>query len=514
MLISNPLAKEPKKSSLTSGLKWKRRDDLPPLTRLKIASQASFFARYGTITRLAEQYAVSRPFIYEQKARLLTQASNIFEGQKVAKPTTDLTTIAQILRLRLIGRCSLASISELLSIQESECNSVGYISENLQRIGTQLGNQIAWSGSTVAATDELYFAGHSPILVTVDVVSQAILKIERIDLFSSSSWHHHVESLQKAGIQFLKIISDEGNVMAGGRRLLSQPVTWQPDTFHAVRGRLGLFKSRFVKQIAALQTVCSDRETLFWATKSAKVRAKAFTQWETACAEIPKIEALQTQFLFLYGCMLQQFKLFSGRDARLRDRTFAEKEVECAIELLKMLQIKGLDVELKTILNTLPNLFNFLDFAKENLKTFDASIDPLAAPYWKRAWQATKIAAKIKKNDPKQRLWLHFAQSDLELLNDYYGNGDTFEALKRSLFKQLDSMGSQASSPVETANSFIRPFLNQSRDQIQQHTLNLLMFYYNHRILKRGKNKGFSPWQILTGEPNAPNWLDLMLKIA
>jgi hypothetical protein len=418
------------------------------------------------------------------------------------------------LRLRLIGRCSLASISELLSIQESECNSIGYISEALQRIGTQLGTQISGSGSIVAATDELYFAGHHAILVTVDVVSQAILKIELIENFSSLSWRNHIESLQNAGIQFLKIISDEGNVMSGGRRLLAQSVTWQPDTFHAVSGRLGLFKSRLAKQKATAEALRTNRETLFWATKSDKVRSKSFSQWEAAEAEILKIEALQALFLFLYGCILQQFKLFRGNDATLRDRSFAEKEVACAIEFLKTLEIKGLAEELKAILNTLPDLFNFLDFAKEHLKAFDASIDALAAPYWKRAWQAAKIAAKIKKNYPNQRLWNDFSQSDLDLLNDYYLNGDSFEDLKRSLFGQLDRICSQASSPVETANSFLRPFLNQARDPIQQHSLNLLMFYYNHRILKRGKNKGFSPWQILTGNPNAPNWLDLMLKMA
>jgi hypothetical protein len=512
MLNPNSLAKEPEKSSLTIRLKL-RRDDLTPLTRLKIASQATFFARYGTITRLAEQYDVSRPFIYEQKAKLQAHASNIFEAPKVAKPTDDLTTLAKILRLRLIGRCSLSSISELLSINKSECNSIGYISESLQRIGNQLGNEIAWSGQTVAATDELYFAGHQPILVTVDVASQAILKIELINDFSSSSWTNHLESLQKRGIQFLKIISDEGTVMAGGRSALAQSVTWQPDTFHAVSGRLGLFKSRLAKQKATVSAVRADRERLFWATKSAKIRAKALTQWEAASAEILKIEQLQAQFLFLYGCILQQFKLFRGTDATLRERSFAEMEVTCAIELLKTLEIKGLETELKAILNTLPNLFNFLDFAKDHLKAFDASIDPLAAPYWKRAWQAAKIAAKIKKNYPNQRLWKDYSQSDLDLLSDYYPNRDTFEDLKRSIFKELDWICSQASSPVENANSFLRLFINQSRDQIQQHSLNLLMFYYNHRILQRGKNKGFSPQQILVGTQKPSNWLELMLKM-
>jgi hypothetical protein len=514
MLNPNSLAKEPEKSSLTIRLKFQRRDDLSGLIRLKIASQAFCFARYGLITRLSAQYGISRTFIYDLKSKLGAQVSNIFESSKVASPVPFLSTVAQILRLRLIGRCSLSSIRELLSWNESECNSLGYISETLQRIGTQLGSQIEWTGSSVAATDELYYCGHRPILMTVDVRSQAILKIELVSDFSSDSWKKHVESLQTSGIQFLKIISDEGNVMAGGRTLLSQPVTWQMDTFHAVSGRLSIFKSRLAKQLQTLQTYRANREQLFWTTKSDKTQAKAFEQWEKTCAEGLEIQEKQAQFGFLYGCILKQFTLFSSKEARLRERTFAETEVRTALEWLKTLEIKGLEPELELLEKRLPTLFAFLDFAQTNLKAFDALVGPVAAPYWKRAWQATKIAAKIKKNYPKQLIFKAYAQSDLELLHDYYADWDSFEDLQKSIFGQLDEIGSQASSPVETANSFIRPFLNQSRDQIQQHTLNLLMFYYNHRILQRGKNKGFSPWQILTGRSNTPHWLDEMLKIA
>jgi hypothetical protein len=69
MLISNSLAKEPEKSSLTFCLKFQRRDDLDGLIRLKIASQALCFARYGVITRLAAQYGISRTFIYDLKSK-------------------------------------------------------------------------------------------------------------------------------------------------------------------------------------------------------------------------------------------------------------------------------------------------------------------------------------------------------------------------------------------------------------------------------------------------------------
>jgi hypothetical protein len=89
MSNSNSLAKEPEKSSLTFGLKFKRRSDLTSLSRLKIASEVLCFSCRGTITRLAEQYNISRPFIYDLKSKLEAHTSNIFEAKKVAKPSPD-----------------------------------------------------------------------------------------------------------------------------------------------------------------------------------------------------------------------------------------------------------------------------------------------------------------------------------------------------------------------------------------------------------------------------------------
>ena len=513
MLSKNSVSKEPPKSSLTIRLKFQRRQDLAPLIRLKIASEALCFARYGVITRLSSQYAVSRTFIYGLKSQLSAQLSNIFAPSKVVDSGSFLGTLAMIVHLRLVGRCSLYSISELLGTFGIKTKSVGFISEQLQALGRKISPQLDWQGETVAATDELYYAGNHPILVTVDVASQAILKIEAVACVDSASWHTHLDALQSAGITFQKVISDEGSAMRGGRSLLSQPVKWQPDTYHVLSGRLGDFKRRFQKQLLGLQTVIEGRATLFWSTSNECILLRCFTQWEQVQAQKAQLEQLQEDFSFLYGCLLDQLSLFEGHQAALRERSFAETEVRTAIELLQTLEIKGLDAELKTILHRLPDLFEFLDFAKQQLPAWEASMDPLTVPYWKRAWQAAKKAAKIKKNPKLKRRYNDWTQADLAFLNEYYAEENAFEDRKRTVFNQLDRICSQASSAVETVNSFLRPFLNQSRDQIQQYTLNLWMFYYNHRILKRGKHKGFSPWQILTGTTQTQTVIDMILQL-
>jgi hypothetical protein len=71
---------------------------------------------------------------------------------------------------------------------------------------------------------------------------------------------------------------------------------------------------------------------------------------------------------------------------------------------------------------------------------------------------------------------------------------------KALVFDKLDSIV-RASSLVEMVNALIRPSLNSCKGQITQETLNLIMFYHNHRRYKSGKRPGKAPIELLTGKP-------------
>jgi hypothetical protein len=100
--------------------------------------------------------------------------------------------------------------------------------------------------------------------------------------------------------------------------------------------------------------------------------------------------------------------------------------------------------------------------------------------------------AKHKRYPQQERCaWLAFAEGLLD---------DQFDALKTLVFDQLDSIV-RASSLVEMVNSFIRPSLHSCKGQLTQESLNLIMFYHNHRRYKSGKRKGKAPIELLTGKP-------------
>lgn len=98
--------------------------------------------------------------------------------------------------------------------------------------------------------------------------------------------------------------------------------------------------------------------------------------------------------------------------------------------------------------------------------------------------------------------WLDFSEG---LLDTQFAS---FHAL---VFEKLDTIV-QSSSLVEMVNSFIRPYLNSSKGHITQETLNLIMFYHNHRRYKSGKRQGKAPIELLTGETLGADWVDLLIQ--
>jgi len=87
--------------------------------------------------------------------------------------------------------------------------------------------------------------------------------------------------------------------------------------------------------------------------------------------------------------------------------------------------------------------------------------------------------------------------------------GTEVDTLKALGFDKLDTIV-RASSLVEMVNSLIRPSLKSCKGQITQETLNLIMFYHNHRRYKSGKRQGQAPLALLTGEPLEAPWWELL----
>jgi hypothetical protein len=225
-------------------------------------------------------------------------------------------------------------------------------------------------------------------------------------------------------------------------------------------------------------------------------------------------EAIQTAdgFNFLYRCILAQLNVFDQK-GEVRSRQKAEGEVQCAIELMRQLNVKGLAKELDDLEKVLPCLFNFLDKALQVSQDLRPITGELELPFWTSAWTNLKKAQKSK-NYAKQKMFRQRAEGFLHMLKEHYNEDEpTFAERQKLVFANLDHIV-QSSAVVENLNAFIRSFLDQARDQISQETLNLILFYYNHKVHKRGKRRGMAPIEILTGEKLEKPWYEILMDIA
>jgi hypothetical protein len=123
------------------------------------------------------------------------------------------------------------------------------------------------------------------------------------------------------------------------------------------------------------------------------------------------------------------------------------------------------------------------------------------------AWQWDHQVYQAKSAEQKRfycderDFWLTYAEALF---------GPAINALKEATFSELDKVV-RSSSLVEMVNSLIRPYLNTCKGKITQETLNLIMFYHNHRPFNDGKRKGKAPLEILTGKSLNKHWVDILL---
>jgi tetratricopeptide (TPR) repeat protein len=492
------------------GVRFYRRPDLTTEVRLRIASIALYFSVHGTISRLSDKYNVSRQFIYDLSAQFEACGKACFD----ARPTFDipqdkLLSLQWILSLRLEGKSPIEGISSILKRFNIPYNSVGLISQELQRIGLKQGN-ILTSGSAVVrlvfCCDEVFSKGQA-ILITVDPLSMCILQIDLSANRKGESWSAHWSRLLGEGYVPLCLCNDEGLGMSSAQKDVLPGTVRQSDTFHAVAHRLGTWVERL--ETKAFKAIEAEYACLqLWETsKTAAVWDKRGQAYAQAQQKAQQAIALSDTFVFLYHCLLSSFHIFDNK-GRLKEIDRTLEDFDTALDLIKTLAHQDINKEIKSIENCKSDLFNFMSVAQQTVNTLAQQVPMDILKDLCLAWQTHKNAIKAKQTDRKNAL-KRKEKYILKQLKE--GNQtDKIEAYKDLVYAELNKIV-QSSAAVECINSILRPYLNTSKNQISQAALNLFMAYHNHRRFKAGERKGKTPFEILTGEKQEKDWLELML---
>jgi len=486
-------------------MQFVRRPDLDAQTRISIVMLAWLYQGvYGKMTQIAARYRISRTFLYQLLFVANLHLEVLFSDEKCLLQQDQHRFHQLILLLRLEGKCSIPSISTILKTLQYQPHSVGYLSNFFHRAGHALPSTVSMASKKVVfyLSDEI-FALHTPILVTIDAQSTAILNIELASDRSAQTWSAHFTKLHDHRFDGIGMASDRGKGVVAGYQATCQEALWVCDYFHEFRDLFNVLHQLERKAYSAIGKE-HDAAQKWERAKSAATFDKRFQQYHHASQAC---EQLMTQYdqLDLLLQLLREALLVCSPQGKLRTREGVRSALTLLVTMLSEINCAALSTPLKSI---------------------QAHMDDIVVPFA----QAEAIYAKLLAVVPRQPLdflvlaWHHdhFSDQAQAKLQHYHQQerdhwlacaegllDEEGVALKTWVFAQLDTIV-RASSLVEMVNSFIRPSLTSCKGHITQEALNLILFYHNHRRYKSGKRKGKAPIELLTGEALEADWVELL----
>jgi tetratricopeptide (TPR) repeat protein len=496
------------------GNKFIRRPDLTTFDRLQIAYEAfcaKIFGHWGMISALARYHNISRTFIYNTLA-VFEEVVELALGEPPQQIEIEnkRESVELIIVLRLEGKCGIGAISTIMKRLNHRFSGQGTVSTYLNHIGSLVPSGLMTEDNVrlVFLSDEI-FSGNTPILITVDPISSAILKIELVDKRRAEEWSKHWLCLKKNGFEAIYYVTDEGSGLCSAHDNLFSGAMRQPDTFHAVAYRLGGRLERLEESAYKAIAYEYDRKEKILSAKSEDVIRERTQKYEQARDKAEKAMELYDSFSYLYGCILGEMKPFR-HDGELRNRQQAEENIQAALEMIESLGHEKINDAVNKIRRVMPTLLNYFDVACEVREGLgDLAIGQNALASLCLAWQHHKAVIKAKKTDRRKKC-ADREQRCLEFAEGYLQ--EKFEIIKDRVYNELDTIV-QSSAMVECINSIIRPYLNTSRGQVNQNMLNLIAFYHNNRRYRVGKRANKTPMEILTGKKQEKDWTELLFDL-
>ena len=488
-------------------MKFIRRHDLDPHTRIEIVKLAwQGQGIYGHMTQMAQDFHISRTFLYQLTWAAQHQLETLFSEPKPLDPDLHSQWEPWILLLRLEGKCSIPSLSCILQRMEYRPSSVGYLSEYLQDYGRCVPSTLSMPHKKVVfyLSDEI-FAIRAPILVTIDAQSTAILKIELASDRSAQTWETHFKDLGAHRFHSLGMASDRGVGLKAGYQAACQAGFWVCDQFHEFQDLFNRCHQLERKAYGAISKEIKAAGT-FANAKSEGNLQKRLEQYDQTRQECEHAIERYDQLDLLLSMLSETLHLCSDL-GRLRTVEEVRSDLTLILSLMEDIEDEKLPQLLKPIRSHMDDiLVPFRQVERIHTDLLEWMPEPIVDAFV-LAWHHDHLVYQShgKKKHYHRResdYWLNFAEGLLD---------DRFDEFKVLVFEKLDSIV-KASSLVEMVNSLIRPYLNSCRGQITQETLNLIMFYHNHRRYKGGKRQGKAPIELLTGEALEADWVELLMQ--
>ncbi len=484
-----------------------KRPDIPIEDRIKIAAKCIVNrGQYGLVTNLAEFYNVSRQFIYMQED-MITNFFSTYEEQKLQNDIEAYDYIHRfILAARLICKASIEDISRLLKYFDLPFSSIGYISQFLNKIASNTIDDLPKVDKPVTILADEIFVNNTPILFILEAESHCTLTGIIAKNRSGETWEKCFQQLIDKGYKVKKIVKDLGSGLHKATEKLQ--FIAQADLFHLLY-KFDPFMGSFLR--AAENSIEKEEEQLRILNnrKSEAAELKAMEKYFEISQETENNIDRYDCYYFLHNELHNAFNPFE-EDGTFRSKDIIYGDVMAALDLIEeeFKSYKKIQQAVDFLRKHIEEYFPYIDEVEKVLKEYEAilpeyMIKELSVIYLKRLKSfAVKEYQKAKKlyqeAQEKLDIILLIAQDE-----GIAGHVDKF-------LKNLEQC-IRSSSPIEAKNSVLRQYLNACSGQISQQTLNLIVFYLNRKISTRGKYKGLSPIERLTGTKQQQHVIDIIL---
>ena len=489
--------------------KFFRRADLGAATRAEIALEALRCRRveWGGITDLARRHGVSRMFVYG----LIASLTCFFSARKLdAEPPAKLEAkrFAELLSVALRVFCdgSVGGISRALKAAGLSGSSVGTVSALLAEVAAATGIDLrGLQLEIVVLADEIFACGR-PILVIMDARTHCVLLARLAGDRKGCTWKECFASLQGQGVQVAGVVKDQGSGLHKGARDCG--LSEHADLFHLQHPFDPFLGSLERKAYAALDHE-DGRLKVFLNRRTEASCEKALLAYEEASAAAEAAVRRFDAYSYLHLELHEAFNGFAP-DGSPKARDMVGRDVDAILDL--MVETAPDCPKLKDAARFLRDnaafYWGYFDELGRIVASYAGKIPGDALKELCLAWQKGKKAVAVK--SPKLKKAMARQAGEHRTLAVVAGGADPAEAA--ALIDELEG-NVRSSSPLEAINSVIRDNLNACRGQISQGRLDMLVYSINHNVATRGRYKGTSAWQRLTGRPESSGVVDQLLQL-
>ncbi len=492
---STPVASNPAAPSCAAKL-------LGPDQRQALAVSALAGAR--PITRLAEDYQVSRKFVYQQRDQAEQALAEAFAPDAAADntvlfslPVTEVWLRRLILALPLICHSSYRGVFELLRDLFHCPRSLGYIHGVVHAAMTRaraLNPQHDLSGVRIGAHDEI-FQNNQPVLVGVDVSSTYCYLLSLEEQRDAVTWGVRLLELEAYGFAPQALIGDAGRGLQAGQALALPDVPQRRDVFHVLHelGPLVTFlENRAYQALQACVTL--ERHQAHSEQRRGRRDSSVSQKLRHAQPAAAAAVALADDVATLVSWLQQDILALAGpRHAErgaLYDFVVAElraRASQCPHRLGPVWTY----------------LVNQRDAVLAFAQQLDADLSTVADDFQVPVAVVRDVLAVQELDVRDSRRWPREAALRRQLRGRFFALSTAVAAVARRTVR--------ASSVVENLNSRLRNYFFLRR-HLGPDYLQLLQFFLNHRRFLRSEHPervDQSPAELLTGQPHA-HWLELL----